>query len=73
MYFKTFSSQNPDPPQSVVKGNETDSQSHDILPDHSDGPHEPNERFLDVIVHFKMQNITGEFPTVRKIMYVYIR
>ena len=30
-----------------------------------DGPHHPKERTIDILVNFKLQNITAEFPAVR--------
>jgi hypothetical protein len=63
MYFKTFSSQDANPPESVIIEETTKGSKFDVQPDLSDGPHEPDERFVDVIVHFQMSDITGEFPT----------
>ena len=63
MNFKVFNSQSTFPPpcdQSPQAG----SQAATREPDPSDGPHDLDERFLDVIVDFKLRNATGEFPTV---------
>lgn len=61
MYFKTFSANDCRIPESAITEEKIKPPAS---PDLSNGPHEPDERFLDVIVHFKLRNITGEFPTV---------
>ena len=68
MYFKTFSSQESVPPETVVKEQLKKYPNFDSQPDLSNGPHEPDERFLDVIVHFQMHDITGEFPIVSSVV-----
>lgn len=67
MYFKTFSSQDSCPPDSAVKEDVKKAPNFDNLPDLSDGPHEPDDRFLDVTVLFRLRDVTGEFPIVRLI------
>lgn len=66
MYFKTFTSQSTSPPECAVKEKISSSPDFTLEPDLSNGLHHPDERFLDVIVHFKLRNITAEFPTVSK-------
>ena len=58
MYFKTYSSRSGALPDCLSKTKDaTDSIHSEIATD---------ERFLEVIVNFKLQSVTGEFPTVRK-------
>lgn len=66
MCFKTFSSQSTSPPECAVKEEISSFPDFTLEPDLSNGSHYPDERFLDVIVHFKLRNITAEFPTVSK-------
>ena len=66
MNFKVFDSQS-----SVLPPyDQTGSQAATREPDPSDGPHDLDERFLDVIVDFKLRNATGEFPTVSVCVWV---
>lgn len=58
MYFKTYSSRSCALPDCLSKTKEAiDSIHSEIITD---------ERFLEVILNFKLQRFTGEFPTVRK-------
>ncbi|XP_019853101.1 PREDICTED: uncharacterized protein KIAA1109-like isoform X3 [Amphimedon queenslandica] len=55
MYFKTYSSRSCALPDCLSKTKDaTDSVHSEIVTD---------ERFLEVIVNFKLQRVTGEFPT----------
>ena len=62
MYFKTYSSTDTSPPD----GAEEQDTPVDFTkePDISEGPNIPEERFLEVVVDFKIGNIKGELPTV---------
>lgn len=66
MNFKVFNSQSPFPPPHEPP--QTESQAATREPDHSDGPHNLEERFLDIIVDFRLRNATGEFPTVSSVI-----
>ena len=63
MYFKTYFSESTSTPDGAVEKDVT----HDLskAPDTSLGPNVPKERFLNVIVDFKLHDVYGELPTVR--------
>lgn len=62
MYFKTYFSESTSSPDNTKE----ESQPLDLTrpPDTSPGPNVPTERFLNVLVDFKLHDIMGELPAV---------
>ncbi len=62
MYFKTYFSESTSAPDGTAEGDVPIDFTKS--PDLSPGPNIPEERFLNVIVDFKLHNIMGELPAV---------
>ena len=65
MDFKAFNSAMPRHLSQQPKDQAPKLKLTDEIPDFpADCPREPDERFIDVHVEFKLHNVTAEFPTV---------
>ena len=66
MYFKTYFSESTSAPDGTAEDNAP--VDFTKPPNLSSGPNVPEERFLNVIVDFKLHNIMGELPAVSMIV-----